>query len=1064
MRSAAPLAKLTRPSAAGRLLRERLFPLLDRPSRIVWVSAPAGAGKSSLVSSWIEARQLRGTWYEVDAGDADPATLFHYLGLAARSGAGRRRVELPHLTPEYLPGLDVFVRRFFERFSACFKAPAVFVFDNCDEAPSQSLFHTIVDGALHALPPGVRLVCLSREEPPATLARWCADADFQSVGWDDLKFTDDEAHELAHLDGGRDGYDLLRINALARGWAAGLKLLMQAQSAGLPVGMAGEKTPKLLFDYFAKEVFDKARPALRDFLLKTAVLPSVTAEVARQVSGHEEAEQTLAWLHRNHYFTERRAQPNAAPLYEYHPLIREFLLERARREMGASEFSRLQQRAAALLEEAGQVEAAALLWHGAQDWQALQHLICQQAPALLAQGRIAMIEAYIQAVPRTFLEASPWLLYWLGLCHGFRDPSLARQSLEPAYARFKASGESTGSFLALAGILSSYFHQGGDMKPLDRWIAEFEDLLAANGGIVPSAAETQMLGSCLGIMFRRPDHPILPAVAERAAALMDTHLDPNQRFAMAGFAIHYFIWRGEFDRARTLCEKLTNNARDRVSVFLRVLFGLLVGFVKWTEAEHEAALAALNEALDLGRESGMHLLDMQLYLHLAHTALSAGKTDAAERALEAAKPLLDPGRKLDASHYGFVRAGVLQARGRLKEALAMAERNRGLVTEAGSPFREATFRIQLGQMLMLDGQHRAAREHFDWTLQFARRMPSRILEFQSLLGLACSHLDSGEDDLGVNALREALAIGSSRNFMNCHPLWIPQVMARLCARALDSGIELEYVRRLIRFRDLAAPDECLDAEGWPWRVRIYTLGRFAVVIDGEPLRFAAKAQRKPLDLLKALIAHGGRGVSLGGLVGEIWPELPSDAGHNAFHLALHRLRRLLVVEDALALQEGKLSFDPRHLWVDAWAFERLAGQAESFANGRAHLLDPRQAQALAARLLKLYRGHFLREEEAPWTMAHRERLRSKFLRAGATLGNRLENAQRFPEAIDLYRRALELDVLAEEFHRGLMRCLAALGRVAEALDAYRRCRNILSLTLGVAPSAETQAAYRALSE
>jgi hypothetical protein len=96
-----------------------LFSLLNRPSRIVWVSAPAGAGKSSLGSSWGEARQLRVAWYQVDAGDADPATLFHYLGLAAKAAAGAQRVELPHLTPEYLPRLDVFVRRFYEGFFAC---------------------------------------------------------------------------------------------------------------------------------------------------------------------------------------------------------------------------------------------------------------------------------------------------------------------------------------------------------------------------------------------------------------------------------------------------------------------------------------------------------------------------------------------------------------------------------------------------------------------------------------------------------------------------------------------------------------------------------------------------------------------------------------------------------------------------------------------------------------------------------------------------------------------------------------------------------------------------------
>jgi two-component SAPR family response regulator len=147
--------------------------------------------------------------------------------------------------------------------------------------------------------------------------------------------------------------------------------------------------------------------------------------------------------------------------------------------------------------------------------------------------------------------------------------------------------------------------------------------------------------------------------------------------------------------------------------------------------------------------------------------------------------------------------------------------------------------------------------------------------------------------------------------------------------------------------------------------------------------------------------------------------------------------------------------------VDAWAFERLCAAANPPVRA-----DPEpgagETSTLAAGILGLYLGPFLREEEASWAIARRERLRSKLLRAGAALGARLEGARHFEQAADLYRRALESDPLAEEFHRGLMRCLQAQGRVAEALDAYRRCRDILSVTLGVQPSDGTQALYRSV--
>ena len=83
-------AKLTRPTASGLIQRERLFARLDRSlqSKVIWISGPGGAGKTSLVSSFIEARGLDCIWYQVDASDADLASFVHYLRLAARDYPG----------------------------------------------------------------------------------------------------------------------------------------------------------------------------------------------------------------------------------------------------------------------------------------------------------------------------------------------------------------------------------------------------------------------------------------------------------------------------------------------------------------------------------------------------------------------------------------------------------------------------------------------------------------------------------------------------------------------------------------------------------------------------------------------------------------------------------------------------------------------------------------------------------------------------------------------------------------------------------------------------------------
>ena len=113
--------------------------------------------------------------------------------------------------------------------------------------------------------------------------------------------------------------------------------------------------------------------------------------------------------------------------------------------------------------------------------------------------------------------------------------------------------------------------------------------------------------------------------------------------------------------------------------------------------------------------------------------------------------------------------------------------------------------------------------------------------------------------------------------------------------------------------------------------------------------------------------------------------------------------------------------------------------------------------------IALYRGAFLAQEvNASWATPARERMRAKFIQAVGKLGLHLEAASRHETAIDLYLRGLEADGLVEPFYQGLMRCYERLNRRTEALSVYRRLREILSVTLGVAPSSATQRLFETL--
>jgi len=239
------------------------------------------------------------------------------------------------------------------------------------------------------------------------------------------------------------------------------------------------------------------------------------------------------------------------------------------------------------------------------------------------------------------------------------------------------------------------------------------------------------------------------------------------------------------------------------------------------------------------------------------------------------------------------------------------------------------------------------------------------------------------------------------------------------------------------------------------RFRIHVLGRFRLLTGDIPIAIPARL-RKPQELLQALVAFGGTEVSAGLLIDALWSDSEGDAGYHALESALYRLRQLLGAREAVRMVGGKISLDQEQFWVDVWEFE-------------AELRHPRDPEANGidriGRLRLLYQGHFLQHEiERPWILKMRHELRDRLLRAIRDAARACEYARRWEDAANLYRSGIELDSLNEGLYRGLMLCHHELGDHSEALQAYRRCRELLTRFLGIPPNAKTQALYHSVRE
>ncbi len=245
-------------------------------------------------------------------------------------------------------------------------------------------------------------------------------------------------------------------------------------------------------------------------------------------------------------------------------------------------------------------------------------------------------------------------------------------------------------------------------------------------------------------------------------------------------------------------------------------------------------------------------------------------------------------------------------------------------------------------------------------------------------------------------------------------------------------------------------------------IDIYTMGRFSLVKASGPLHFGRKAKKKPIHLLKAIIALGGRGLPKEIVADALWPDSEGDKAAQVLATTLHRLRKLLEIPDVIQLDQGCLSINRELCAIDIWKFERLCGAADKLWMRKDSLPT---AIKLSHEAIGLYKGNFLAEDsDETWTLVQREKLRSKYMRCVGKLGYHYERHDDFESAVECYQKSIEANGMAEEPYRRLMACYNRMGLKAEALSVYQQCRSILTSVHGLKPSYDTEVIKRCIAE
>lgn len=1059
-------AKITPPQTYNVFERKRLFEKLDqarKTSKVIWISAPGGSGKTTLVASYLNSINIKPVWYQVDDGDADLASFYYYLGLATKRYAPRSRT-LPLLTPEYQHGISAFTRNYFRQLFSVIKDRSVLVFDNVQDAGDVAEFNLVLQRLSDETCFNGQVIFISRSQFPASLSRTSLNKDLVHIDWSDLQLTLSECEELSSLVQEKNSRKTIQeIHKYTKGWLTGFILMSQnpdninfAEEENFDSKLQLEwENKEALFDYFSNELFDKFDEQSKSILLKLSFLTQITADSAVQLTGNSNAKSVLSALVKNNYFIYRLGG-SVKPFFEFHPLFRSFLISRCDREWSAEDITSAKSRTAEVCAQFHDYDNAARLYCELEMWDKLTPLIMNQAEGMVKNGRYQVLLHWIEALPDQITSREARLTYWKAMAKQFIDPFLAYELFETAFNLFEEQQIWSWCYLCWLGIAETIFFRQDEYKCVSEWMDKLHRIRRKSphypGSIVQAKITIEAFNLCNLSYSGDEEFDYWRVETEK----LYTNVSNPEIRCIAGIRLAlYYLFFAKSDKVLSVTQSV---AKYRSSKDIRPVIRVMTYWAELTYSwysglgREQGPRMLTDEAMAISSEFGVHGADIWVYSVAIFNSLVFNELDTAQEFIEKYSTMGELKQRLYHSNYLFLLGWYELARGSIHSAIKHLEEARTVSAEINVASFYLLNTDGLVKAYIIDGQYEQARQlNMDIRQKSAAINNQHYLTFKSNMNQAWIDLRENKRSEAKKNLQSSFQFGEREQCI-AGGAWLHNMLSELCEFALAEGIETEYARKLIAVYQLKPADMLVVNEAWPYPIKIYTLGEFRLIKNGEPVQDKKQATKKSIDIIKALISMGGVNINAQALSAALWPGQEGDASMNVLTTTLYRLRKF-VGQDVIQYINGRISLNQDLCWVDVWTVEpELNHLAESVTTKLDETLTDRVDE-----LLKNYRGSFLpADDDETWSLSMRERLKSKLSELILSLGQSLEKTHQYERAKKYYHRGLELNGLNERFYQGLMRCCLHLGLIAEGLATYQRCVEWLKRHFDVAPSAETE--------
>jgi LuxR family maltose regulon positive regulatory protein len=690
-------------------------------SALTVLCAPAGYGKSTLVTQWLIDAGIPIAWVSLDAYDNDLQDFFSLIVSAIQSidrdiAAGTWQL-LNNSTP---PSGEALARSLIEEVSITTR-PFALVLDDY-HLINASEIHSAMATMLQNLPEALRVFIISRTDPPLPLARLRSQKELLELGQDDLQFSDDEALALLQRFDGLEVTpgEVSTLNDRTEGWVAGLQLISHVLRGHPPdrirrfaVEFSG--SVRSIEKYLWEEVIEGQPPEVQSFLLRTSILSQFAAPLCDAICESSDSAATIRQLEKERLFLV--SLDDVGQWYRYHHLFGDVLRDRLAEELSEAELAGLHRRAAAWLEEQDFIEDAARHAVAGRDWERAIRLVEGIGFELYEQDRITALCKWLQGLPNEILERSPRLAFWLAYAltrlgrfdQAVQPLRIVEQGWEgDADPIDFASLRILQSFRSLADDLprSSDFARDAlallpDDRPDDQAMAYL--MLALSHMVRGECAEAEqafanvrvkadighriwiefveMAGSG-GVLIQQGKLPQAAILFRRVLKLADEQYAIPSQQAMCRLGEIYLEWN-DLDEAERLFLRTDAICEQTRSILWRSEVCLGLAKVAWARSEFETAFDEVERALDFGNQAGLLIQVRYARAHQARFWLTAGQLALARRWADSSDldPYLPPRHERIFEHLTFVRLLIAEDQSsaalKILKAIGDAAREKG---------------------------------------------------------------------------------------------------------------------------------------------------------------------------------------------------------------------------------------------------------------------------------------------------------------------------------------------------------------------------------------------------